>query len=261
MAENSSVQSVERTFDIIEVLSPAPQGLTLLELASAVGLPKSTVHRLLSTLGNRGYIAQDPESKKYLLTLKLFEISSHSLTGYDILSVARPYIQHLSRITNEAVHLVIKEGREVVYIYKEDSSNNTVRMASHIGLHNPMYCTGVGKAIMAFLPQREQDQIWEATEIIRYTENTITDYSHMRKELDHIKECGYAIDDEEHEKDVRCAACPIFDYTNMPYAAISISAPCSRMENTRIINAIIPELLSAAHRISQIMGRPEPFPR
>lgn len=122
MADNSSVQSVERTFDIIENLSSAPQGLTLLELSSDVGLPKSTVHRLLSTLTGRGYITQDPESKKYLLTLKLFEISSRSLAGFDILSAARPYLQHLSRITNEAVHLVVREGHEVVYIYKEDSS-------------------------------------------------------------------------------------------------------------------------------------------
>jgi DNA-binding IclR family transcriptional regulator len=132
MADNSSVQSVERTFDIIENLSSAPQGLTLLELSSDVGLPKSTVHRLLSTLTGRGYITQDPESKKYLLTLKLFEISSRSLAGFDILSAARPYLQHLSRITNEAVHLVVREGHEVVYIYKEDSSKNTVRMASII---------------------------------------------------------------------------------------------------------------------------------
>lgn len=96
-----------------------------------------------------------------------------------------------------------------MYIYKEDSSKNTVRMASHIGLHNPMYCTGVGKAIMAYLPRSEQEQIWKATEIIPYTVKTITDYELMLKELDHIKECGYAIDDEEHENDVCCAACPI----------------------------------------------------
>ncbi len=257
MADNSSVQSVERTFDIIENLSSAPQGLTLLELSSDVGLPKSTVHRLLSTLTGRGYITQDPESKKYLLTLKLFEISSRSLAGFDILSAARPYLQHLSRITNEAVHLVVREGHEVVYIYKEDSSKNTVRMASHIGLHNPMYCTGVGKAIMAYLPRSEQKQIWKATEIIPYTDKTITDYELMLKELDHIKECGYAIDDEEHENDVCCAACPIFDYTNMPYAAISISAPRSRMDNDRMEHRIIPELLTATRRISGIMGCPE----
>lgn len=110
---------------------------------------------------------------------------------------------------------------------------------------------------MAYLPRSEQEQIWKATEIIPYTDKTITDYDLMLKELDHIKECGYAIDDEEHENDVCCAACPIFDYTNMPYAAISISAPRSRMDNDRMEHRIIPELLTATRRISGIMGCPE----
>ena len=158
MADNSSVQSVERTFDIIENLSSAPQGLTLLELSSDVGLPKSTVHRLLSTLTGRGYITQEPESKKYLLTLKLFEVSSRSLAGFDILSAARPYLQHLSRITNEAVHLVVREGHEVVYIYKEDSSKNTVRMASHIGLHNPMYVPAWAKPSWPIFPEANRSK-------------------------------------------------------------------------------------------------------
>ena len=121
-----------------------------------------------------------------------------------------------------------------MYIYKEDSSKNTVRMASHIGLHNPMYCTGVGKAIMAYLPRSEQEQIWKATEIIPYTDKTITDYELMLKELDHIKECGYAIDDEENEMGVRCVAVAIPGPDGRADSAFSISGLAPYMTPERI---------------------------
>ncbi|HHW66928.1 MAG: IclR family transcriptional regulator, regulon repressor [Epulopiscium sp.] len=227
------VQSVDRTLSILEVLSDYEDGLGLAELSAKLDLHKSTVHRLLSTLMIKGYVEQNPVTNKYKITFKLFELGSKRLAHMDILEIAKPYLKELMEKTNEVVHLVMRENTDIIYIDKVESET-TIRMHSRIGRRSPMYCTAVGKAMMAWLHEKEVVDIWSKSDIQQYTPFTITNFEDMKNELKLIKQKGFAIDNQENELEVRCIGASIFDYTGKPCAAISISGPITRMTDERI---------------------------
>ncbi len=232
--ETNSVQSVERTFLIIEELSGASAGLPLTELSKRVGLHKSTVHRLLSSLSAMGYVSKDSFTGNYRLSLRLFEISSRIVNDLDILEISKPYLDRLSILTSEAVHLVVRDGINIIYIYKADFNNNIVRMSSRIGLRSNMHCTAVGKSILATLGTDEVAQIWNGTEIKRFTEHSITSLDELLGQLSDIRRLGFALDNEENELGVRCVAASIVDYSGVAVGAFSVSAPTTRMDEDRI---------------------------
>lgn len=249
----SGVQSIDRIFLIVELLSMHPKGISLTEICSATDLPKGTVSRMLAALISHGYAVQEIDTKRYRLTMRLFEIGSRVAGSANILSVARPYLEYLSNVSGEAVHLVSRVNDEVVYLYKEEASNSIVRMSSFVGLRNPMYCTGVGKSILAFLPDDEIRAIWQRTKPVRFTENTITTLSALDADIRLIRQRGYAIDDEEHEAGVRCIAAPILNFSGNPVAAISLSAPAVRLDDAEI-QKYAPMVLDAASNISRYFG-------
>ena len=223
---HSPVQSIDRLFDIVEALSNAPRGMALSDLSAAVGLHTSTTHRLLAALVARGYVQKDIESGKY----------------------------HLAATTHEAIHLVVRDGDEVVYLYKENMGDSTVRMASFVGLRNPMYCTAVGKSILSCLPEAEVAAIWQRTVITRFTPHTIVDYADLIAELVKARQNGWAADREEHELGVSCIAAPLLDFHGAPLGAISVSLPTARLSAEREIffsNAVC----SCARAISGLLGR------
>lgn len=248
------MQSVERTFKIVELLSLHTRGLGLLEVAKETALHKSTAHRLLSCLIQMGYVIQDELTGLYRLSLKLFELSSRLVDSTDLLAIAKPYLDSLSQISSEAVHLVIPSEVNIVYVYKVDAYNSsTVRMASRVGLSIPMYCTGCGKAILAHIPQSEVTAIWEKSNIQTLTAHTVVDFNEFCQVLATIRETGYALDNEENEIGVRCMAFPILDYNHRPVAAFSISAPTTRMTDERIAE-ILPHAKKALAQIASSLG-------
>ncbi len=251
--EQPPIQSIDRVFDIVEVLAENPRGMTLTQISTSVSLHKSTVHRMMLALISRGYVDKDEQTGRYKLTMRLFSIGSRVLGGFDILSVARPYLEQLSEYADEAVHLVVRDSENVVYLLKEDSSRSLVRSGTHYGFSNPMYCTGVGKSILAYLSDEDVADIWARTKVTAYTSRTITSFALLKEELSVIRVRGYAIDDEEFEDGLRCIACAIFDYTQQPIAAISISAPITRMSMDRVTE-LAPQITQAAHEISRQMG-------
>lgn len=244
---------MDRLFDIIETLSSNSHGISLTELSETVGLHVSTTHRLLAALVDRGYAQKDIETGKYRLTMRLFEVGSRIVNGMNLVSISRPHLEHLADITGETVHLVARYGDEVVYLYKEDTTNSIVRMASFVGQKTPMYCTGVGKSILAYLPEKEVRGIWSRTEVTAFTPNTITDFDQLEKCLVSVHESGYAIDDEEHELGVRCVAAPIFDFRSAPVAALSISFPASRIDEERMTE-FARNVVSASRSITNLIG-------
>lgn len=234
--QKNPIQSAERIFSVLETLaSTGPIGLV--DLSNRIGLHKSTVHRFLLSLICMGYVAQE-ENNKYRLTYKLMEISSRAQSGLNEVNVAHPYLEKLANDCRETVHMVERRGTEVVYIDKvtpiirDDSS---IRMASQIGLSRPMYCSGVGKAILAQLAQDEVRLIWENSTIEKKTEYTIDSYEELQKELDEIRLRGYALDNQENEIGVRCIAACIFNYEGKVKNAFSISAPIIKMTDDRIL--------------------------
>ena len=163
------VQSIDRVLDILETLSATPTGLSLSDLASATSLHASTAHRLLSALANRGYVRRDPDNGKYRLTLRLYEISRRVSMVLDLFSASKPMLEKLSNDAKEIVHLVERDGNEVVYLHKFEPFLRPINITSSVGLHNPMYCTGVGKSIMAYLPEDEVEKIWNGSQVVQFT--------------------------------------------------------------------------------------------
>ncbi len=246
------VQSAERIFQVMEMLADNGE-MGLMELSAALGLHKSTVHRLLMSLVYMGYAKQDEVTQKYMLSYKVVNMAGKVLERTDILQIAKPYMERLSDLSGEAVHLVQREGNNILYIYKIEAKVGTIRMVSHVGMVHPMYCSGVGKAIMATLPEEEVKQIWNESVIEKKTEKTITDYAKMREVLEEVQKNGYALDDEENEKGVRCIAACLHGYQKEVKYAFSISGPTSRMTREHVKELAV-DVLKVQKELSGELG-------
>ncbi len=246
------VQSVERTLSIVEVLSEYDEGLGLTEISEKVGLHKSTVHRLLYTLMVKRYVEQNESTNKYKLTLKLFELGSKKVESMNIVTIARPILKELMEKTNEVIHLVVREGTEIVYIVKVESQN-PIRMYSKIGKRSQVYSTAVGKSMLACMTDKEVLDIWQNSNIKKLTEYTITDFDKFKDTINTIKEKGYAIDEQENEIGIRCAAAPILDYKGEVCSAISISGSIISFKEEKI-EEFSKLIIQYAARISKELG-------
>ncbi len=227
------VQSVDRALNILELLSDYDDGLGITEIGSMIGLHKSTVHRLLGTLMYKGFVIKDNKTNNYRLSLKMYELGSKKIESTNILKASKQYTKRLMKAVNEVVHLVIRDGTDIVYIDKVEA-DNTISMASKIGRRSPLYCTSVGKAIMSQLTEEEVEDIWSNSNIERLTKNTITDIKLFKEELELIKERGYAVDNEENELGVRCIGVPIFNRKSEIEGAISVSGPITRITENKV---------------------------
>lgn len=233
MEEKNPIQVADRIFAVLERL--AEKGAVgLIELSKELKLNKSTVHRLLNSLMYMGYVKQDEETLKYELTYKICRVADSLMSQIDLIQIAKPYLKELSRKTGETVHLVEREGNKAVYIDKVENSTNAVRLVSKIGKTIPLYCSGVGKAMMAEMPEEKIRKIWNESEIIPYTEMTIMDIEELLRQIEVARQKGYAMDDEENEIGVRCVAVALPDMNGKSRYAISISAPEIRMTDEKI---------------------------
>jgi DNA-binding IclR family transcriptional regulator len=249
------VQSLERALSILEVMAQEGAPVTVTELSEKVGLKISTVHRLLTTLGHRGYVEQAPDSSKYRLGLKLLELGNSVLCFSDVRTVARPYLEELVSRCNETANLAVLDGSDVVYIDQVESSNIIiVKMLAQPGNRGPVYCTASGKALLAFLPGDRLQPLLESLEMTRFTNETITDTAHLKKELERIRQDGYAMDWGEMEEHVRCIAAPVFDHEGRAIASISVSGPSNRITTYYMKNDLAEMVKRAASKISYKMG-------
>jgi IclR family KDG regulon transcriptional repressor len=225
---NSSVQAVDRALLIIDFLKEDVSGLGITELAKRLDLAKSTVHRLLTSLRNKGYVKQDPVSMKYHLGLRFIELGSLVSQSLEIRKIAAPYMKQLVEETGETSHLVTLEDGEIIYIEKIESPY-TMRMYSLIGKRAPVHCTGAGKAILAYVDEEKTAQIIKEKGLNKFTETTIVTWDHLMTELKETRERGYSIDNEEHEAGIRCVAAAIFNHHGEMVAGLSIAGPTMRM--------------------------------
>ena len=200
-----------------------------------------------------GYVRKDERTGSYRLTFKLLELSGMLLEGVDTVGLARPYLEQLGRQTHEAVHLVQRDGAEIVYIDKVERSEGSIRMVSRIGLRRPLYCTAVGKAMLAEMPAGKVAQLWERSCIEQLTGHTITSLQALYRELEEVRERGYALDNEENEIGVRCIGACILDYQGRANNALSVSAPLPRMGDERI-RELAPFILEAKRALSRELG-------
>ncbi|MDF2543933.1 MAG: transcriptional regulator IclR-like protein [Herbinix sp.] len=249
------VQSAERIFKVLETLAETgPIGI--MDLSTRLELHKSTVHRLLVSLTYMGYVKQD-ELGKYSLTFKIVELSEKVISRSDIVLIVHPLIAQLANDCRETVHFVQRRGTEVFYLDKVAPLNpheSAIRMASQVGLTRPMYCSAVGKAILAEMKDEEIEYIWNNSMIEKKTEYTITTLIELMKEVSEIRRNGYALDNEENELGVRCIAVCVRDLQGLPNNAFSISAPAVRMSDDRV-KQLAADIIKAKEAIQKILGR------
>lgn len=245
------VQAIDRAIRILKLFSEERKELKLTEISEELDLNKSTVHGIISTLKFHGLIDQDEESQKYKLGLYLMELGERVANSLDIIGISHSIIDELCTTMEETVHLATLDGEEVVYIDKKES-NQSIRIISAIGARNPAYCTGVGKAMLAF---KDLDDIYKSLpdELAQLTPNTITDKEELLKELEKIKTQGYALDNEENSVGLTCVAAPIFDSTGKAVYAISISGPTIRM-NYKQIEKAKEMVIEGTKKISRELG-------
>jgi len=245
------VQSVDRTLDILEALATRRGATGISDLAQLVRLHVSTVHRLLATLVDRGYVRQDPESSRYHLGSRVFTLASAADLHLDLRLVARPYLERMMRASGETANLVTSSESEIVYI-DQVASMHLVKMFTAPGMRAPLYCTGTGKVMLAFRDPSFTEPILNS-QMRRYTAKTITTRPALEAELAEIRSRGYSIDNEEMEDGVRCLAVPVYDRRHECVGAMSVSGPTTRMTMERV-NKLAPTALTIADELSRQLG-------
>jgi len=245
------IQSVDRALDILELYLTSPEELSVKEISEAMGLSKSTVHGLIKTLEQRGYLKQNPGNMKYRLGMKLFSLGNVVADHLDIRKIARPVIRRLADNIKETVHLAVLNGDEVVYTEKVEGPG-ALRMYSQVGRKVPVYCTGVGKVILAYQDEETVERLLSKETLRAFTPYTITDKEKLKAHLAAIREQGYALDNEEIELGLKCVAAPIYDHQCKVIASISCAGPAIRMSGG--LDFKIRAMKEAAHEISRLMG-------
>ena len=244
-----SVKAVAKTTRILELLAER-DGLGVTEIALHTAMAKATTYRFLATLQQLGYIRQDRATERYSLTLKLFELGSLVRARRSLADEVRPTLQAVADKTGETVHLAMLEAGHLVYVVKIESQRTLkVSMQSRIGSAAPVYCTGLGKAMLAGLAPDQVERILAQTELVAHTPNTLTDTAAIERELATIRAQGYAIDNEEHELGVTCIAAPVVDHSGTAVAAVSVSMPSIRV-TTEAFERYRAEIAAAAKTLS-----------
>jgi IclR family transcriptional regulator, KDG regulon repressor len=250
------IQTIERVSLILDRVGQKPQGTTIKDLSGGLGLPKGTIHRILSSLSYFGYVRQDPETKNYSLGLKLMELGALLGSQLDLRKVAEPVLRDLVEKTGEAAHMVILDRNEIVYIDKIEARQTTggLVMSSRVGARNPAHSCAVGKVLLSHLSDEALESLIREKGLSPRTANTITDPRLLKSHLEVVRRQGYAIDEEENERGIRCLAAPIFDGRGRPVAAISVSGPAVRVTKKVIQDVFKKEVMKAASEISRRLG-------
>lgn len=246
------VQSVVRALRLIDALGASRGEVGIAELSGQVGLHVSTVHRLLATLVQQGYCRQNPETGRYALGAKVSHLAESYLGQTDLRQVARRFLERLCHETGETANLVTLEGREALYLDKAESPQN-LRIFSRIGHRAPLYCTAVGKVLLAYRPWAEGKALIGRGPLRALTRYTNTSLDALKRELARVEAEGFAVDLEECEEGACCLAVPVLNAQGRVEAALSVSGPSVRMTSKRL-RALVPFLRSLGEELSARLG-------
>jgi len=233
----AEIQSLGRGLAILEKLAEAPNGLGITELAEQFEVDKGNMSRLMQTLANYGFAEKDLTTRRYVLGPQIVRLSRIVLTRNPLRDTAKPFLNQLVDSTGECAHLAILAQGQALYIDQAESPAS-LRVTTGVGTLAPLYCTALGKVLLAFagapMPEKQQ----------AYTMRTIIDQHSLELHLERVRSQGYAMDDEEFEIGVRCIAVPVFDFRDKCVAAVGISGPTSRMslENMPKVTETVSEI-------------------
>ncbi len=245
------ITALQRGLRLLHLFSESPRGLTAKQVAGLSRLPVSTVHRFLANLVTAGFLSCDSDGS-YHLGIACFAIGQAAVGQLDIRRLSLPYLRELNQQTRETIHLTVRHGLSAVYVEKLDSPE-PLRIHSRIGAAVPLYCTAVGKVMLAYMAPDECDRVLPQLELKRLTPNTVGNLQELKTELYRVRKNGYACDLEEHEMHIRCLAAPIWDHTGSVQSSVSITAPLVRMPVTRL-RQLAPLVQTAGLQISRELG-------
>jgi len=249
------INSLSRGLQILQLLAHENRPLGVTDIADRLAVDPSTSYRLLATLEKHGFIRQE-SSKKYILGFGVVDIASALLRQLDVVTIAAPHLRVLMSGTGESAHLAVADGKRAA-IVAQTRSPGMLRVDTPIGSGEPLYCTAVGKALLAELDPVGLKALLGNAPLRRYSPNTITNIDMLVTELQRTRDRGYALDDEELHPGVRCIAVGVRDHTGTIVAAVGVSAPASRLTRERS-----PELVAAvqqtARDLSAELGYTEP---
>ena len=244
-----NLQTISRSIQLLRCFADEPE-LGISDIAQRLGIAKSTVYGIVSTLETHNFLEQDSRTGRYRLGIEIFRLGTKVKS--DLLNLAKPYMEKLVNDFSETVHLVVPDQCCILYIHKIESPHS-MRICSRVGERLPLYCTAVGKALLAQMGETEQAAVIRATSFHLFTPFTIQDVAALEQELAKIKAAGFAVDREELEIGLTCVAAPIFDGDGKPSAAISVAGPTVRMTSLTI-ETIARGLLGVTREISSRIG-------
>ena len=252
---NGSTQnlSIMKALDIIEYLAEQnnePQRMC--DIARALDLNISTISRFLSSLVSRGYVRQDADTARYMLTLRFCGIAGRISSNLQVYNLALPVMKEISREVRETVCLAVEQNAMVEYIGVVHAADQMMQTLQRIGNRAPMYCTGIGKLLLCSHTEEEVRQILRQRGMEAFTPNTITDEEALLAELDRVRAQGYAYDNEECEIGARCIAVPVCNQYGQIIAGVSVTGPSIRLTDEKI-RSFLPYFTAQVQRISSLL--------
>ncbi|WML43968.1 IclR family transcriptional regulator [Neobacillus sp. PS3-40] len=245
-----SVKSAERVLKVFELLAQHQEGLTIKSVSEFLSIPQSSTSGLIETMFLEGFLTVD-SSKRYRLGPKLIHLGHVALDSLDISTQGIPFLKDLMEDVQETVFMAILADSELAYVAKINSKRS-IRTTAQPGLSKPLYCTGLGKTFLTFLPEEVRDELLSKLELKPITPKTITSVETLKDQLKSFAEMGYSIDDEENEEGLICFAAPVFGADRIIHAAISIAGPKERMVKQK--DFIVGKLLETSRKIANSIG-------
>ncbi|HOA35824.1 MAG TPA: IclR family transcriptional regulator [Bacillota bacterium] len=245
------IQSLERGMRTLLYLSERrTAGVT--EVAKKLGVNKSTAYRILETLMSFNMVAQDPATAKYKLGPGILQLSDQLVKGLNIISLAKPYMARLVNETGESSHLCMLSNDSAVVI-DQIMTDSRLSVNARVGNTEPVYCSSVGKCLVAFCDEVKREAIISKIDFVPFTKKTITDRERLRAELERIVEKGYAVDNGELSDDIICIAAPIYNHLGKVFYSVGISGPKSRIKDKRV-EGMAQKVINTANKISAQLG-------
>jgi DNA-binding IclR family transcriptional regulator len=248
-----AIQSVNRALDILFLFSGTTPFLGITEISRSLNLNKPTVHGLVQTLAKRDLLRQDTKTKKYSLGMKIYELGTYLSNTLKVNQMGAIPAHRLANATKHMARISIWD-KDSALVTLSIIPGSTVWNYQHLGPQIPAYCSASGKAILASFPEKEKLNYLDNITFTSYTENTITDKKYLLEELNKIHRNGFAVDHEEYMPGLACISSPIFDHTEMPVGAISLSAIPEILFNNTKLEQITQEIKNTATEISCSMG-------
>lgn len=253
MESKNHVKSLEKCFNILDLLSSAHSPLTLKDITQKSLYKKTTCFRLLRTMIGLGLVEQSPGAKTYRFGTRLASLGLSALKDMSLRKNALPIMEKLRDETGETVNLSILSGTEILFVERL-MSDYLVNVNVNIGDRLPVYCASMGKVILAFASENQVDEILSRMKFDSKTDRTIISAISLKKKLKEIRNTGFAINDEELEKGLRAVAAPIFNYKGEAFAAINIAWTTTRKPGREFFSEFAPKIVAAAEKISASMG-------